>query len=518
DKDTTTINAVTTLKRITAVRIELLTDDTLPHKGPGRQDNGNLHLNELTIKASPASNVGEAKAVEVASATADFDQQGWTIAMAIDHNSQTAWGIYPEISKPHTGIFRFAHPIGEDGGTLLSFVLEQTHGQGHLIGRVRLSISTDPAASLTSSPLPPAIAKIAATPLPQRSEADQIELARSYLLHQIDEQLAALPAPQKLYAATSAFPVDGNFKPPSGPRAVFVLHRGDINQPAKPATPGALRCVPGLSGDFDLPDSRDESARRAALARWVSSPKNCLTWRSIANRVWQYHFGHGIVASANDFGHMGSAPSHPELLDYLAGEMLRGNGSLKRLHRLILTSSVYRQSSQFDPAAARLDGDNQLLWHMNRGRLDAECIHDAVLQFSGLLDTTMGGPSVKQFSEKPGVHVTPVIDYSVFDLDSPAARRLSAYRFLWRTIPDPFMDAMDCPDSSQLAPTRSVSVTALQALAMFNDRFIIRYSEHLAERAARERKTPGEQVARVFELVLNREPTDPEKSAVTEYA
>ncbi len=517
--DTYTITATTPLADITQVRLELLTDPSLPHNGPGRQDNGNLHLNEFTVAASTAATPSSVQPVEIASAKADFDQDNWTIAMSIDHNAQTAWGIYPQISKPHTGVYVLKQPAGFEGGTRLTFTLEQSHGGGHLIGRVRISVTNAPGGGpmLDDRPLPAAVTKILAIPRPQRSEADQIELARAYLRTQIDGKIAALPPAKRVYAATGDFKADGNFKPPHGPRAVFVLRRGDINMPGDTATVGALRCVPGMSGTIDLPKEADESQRRAALARWISDPRNCLTWRSIANRVWQYHFGRGIVSTADDFGHMGATPSHPQLLDALASELLRHGGSLKHLHRLILTSNTYRQSSQLDPAAVRVDADDLLLWRMNRTRLDAESLHDAILKMSGRLDTTMGGPSARQFTQKPGVHATPVLDYNAFDLESRDARRLSVYRFLWRTMPDPFMDAMDCPDASQLAPTRSISVTALQALAMFNDRFVIRYGQHLAERVTRERKTPAEQVTRLFELCLNRQPTESEKNGVVEY-
>ena len=287
-------------------------------------------------------------------------------------------------------------------------------------------------------------------------------------------------------SANDFAPMD-KFTPARTPRPVFVLKRGDVTAPGEPAAPGALSFVPGLPGKFTLQDPNDESARRAALARWLADPRNCLTWRSIVNRAWQYRFGRGLVSTPNDFGHMGAMPSHPELLDWLATWFLDHGGSLKQLDRLLVTSSTYRQSTRFEPAYAELDADNRYMWRANRTRLDAECVRDAILQVSGLLDTTMGGPSARQFIQKPGVQVTPVLDYANFDADSPAMRRLSVYRFLWRTVPDPFMDALDYPDGSQLSSGRTVSVTALQALAMLNDRFVIRYSQHLADRLSKDR-------------------------------
>ncbi len=264
--------------------------------------------------------------------------------------------------------------------------------------------------------------------------------------------------------------------------------------------PGALSCVTALAPRFKLEHPEDEGARRAALAHWLTDPRNPLTWRSIVNRVWQYHFGRGLVDTPNDFGRMGSLPTHPALLDWLAVDFRDHGQSLKRLHRLIVTSATYRQSSRIAdiPAAQTAkaiaaDVDNRFLWRMNRQRLDAECVRDTVLEVSGRLDLRMGGPSDRQFTLRPGVHVTPVVDYSKFNLDSEAGRRRSVYRFLFRTLPDPFMEAFDCPSGDELTPLRTSSITVQQALAMWNDAFIARHCEFLATRlqtlGARQRAT-----------------------------
>jgi hypothetical protein len=276
--------------------------------------------------------------------------------------------------------------------------------------------------------------------------------------------------------------------------------------------------VPGLDSKFSLADPNDEGGRRAALARWITDPANVLTWRSIVNRIWHHHFGRGLADSPNDLGRMGSPPSHPELLDWLAVEFRDGGGSIKTLHRLILTSATYRQSCRDDPRMARIDADNQYLWRMNRTRLDAESVRDALLMVSGKLDRTMGGPSAKQFVQSPGIHVTPMVDYLRFDVDSPESYRRSIYRFLFRTIPDPFMDSMDCPDSSQLSPKRNASVTALQALAMLNDRFIVRQCEHFAARLAAGGEDIPSQVEAAYRLALGRPPDRDEAEAVAAFA
>lgn len=516
DVDTYTVVAHTDLKGITAARLEVLTDDALPHHGPGRQDNGNLHLSEFRVESAPKANAAAKKPVHVRTASADFDQAGWDVSRAIDGKLETAWGIYPEVGKPHEAVFEFMQPIAPDGGAALTFTLEQRHGGGHLIGRLRLSITTTPA-PVRANRLPAAVAQALAVPAERRSPAQQAELARHVLLEKVERQLAALPPRQMVYAGTSDFEPAGSFKPAKGSRAVHLLRRGDINHPQAEATPGALACVPDLSPRFTLASPADEGARRAALAKWITDRRNVLTWRSIVNRVWHYHFGRGLVATPNDFGKMGAAPTHPELLDWLAVTFRDGGGSLKQLHKLLVTSAVYRQSSKHNAEYAKRDGDNQYLWRMNRSRLDAESLRDAVLQVSGKLDLTMGGPSVKHFIQTKGIHVTPNVDYLSFDPDGPGAYRRSIYRFLFRTLPDPFMDALDCPDASQFAPTRASSVTALQALALLNDRFMVRQCEHFAARAAK----AGDAEARVratYRLALGRPPTTQEAAALTAYA
>ncbi|HZU39127.1 MAG TPA: DUF1553 domain-containing protein, partial [Gemmataceae bacterium] len=326
------------------------------------------------------------------------------------------------------------------------------------------------------------------------------------------------PPLQLVYCGTNHFSADGSFRPAPKPRPIHVLQRGDIRHPGPLVQPGALTCVPGLEAHFRLPQPDDEGNRRVALARWLVDSRNGLTWRSIANRVWQYHFGRGLVDTPNDFGRMGWPPTHPELLDWLAVTLQQNGGSLKALHRLIVTSAVYRQASAYRPAYAAVDADNRFLWRMNRQRLDAEAIHDAVLQFAGRLDRRMGGPSDRPFIMKPGIHVTPNVNYRDFDPDAPANHRRSVYRFLFRTLPDPFMDAFDCPDGSQVAPVRTASVTALQALALLHDRFLVRQCEHIAEHITQQTSHPAKQIAVLYRLLLNRRPTTRETQLVGDYA
>ncbi len=516
EKDTYVFESVSDLPVVTAVRLEVLADDGLPHRGPGRQDNGNLHLSEFKVEAAPAADPGKRRPVAIARAVADFNQAGWEIDRAIDGKGQTAWGIYPAVGQSHSAVFVFREPVRFTGGTRLFFTLEQQHGGGHLIGRPRLA-ATDTVAPATAAPLPPTLARILAKPPEKRSDTDRAEVALHVLREKVEADLAALPPPKLVYAAAHDFTPQGSFRPTRGCRPVHVLRRGDVRHPLDAAVPGALSCVPGLEARLRLASPDDEGERRAAFAKWVSDARNPLTWRSIANRVWHYHFGRGIVATPSDFGRMGAQPTHPELLDWLAATLLEDGGTLKKLHRRIVTSAAYRQSSRHHADYAKIDGDNQYLWRMNRTRLDAESVRDAVLAASGKLDAALGGPSVKHFRQSPGIHRTPKVDYLAFDPDGPGGHRRSVYRFIFRTLPDPFMDALDCPDASQFTAARASSVTVLQALAMLNDRFMVRMSEHFAKRV--ELAGPLDaQVGQACRLALGREPTDRERAALAGYA
>jgi mono/diheme cytochrome c family protein len=521
EKDTYTITISTDAPNITGLRLEVLADDALPMKGPGRQDNGNLHLNEIAVLARPrTAAAGDAdKTVKLINPRADFNQDGWTVALALDGNPATAWGIYPQVGHSHVAVFEFAEPVEIPAGSTLTVRLDQIHGGGHLIGRARLSITSLPAPlPIEADILPREIAEIVRLDPAARSDRQRALLAAHVLAGQVESELAALPARQKVYVATNDFQADGSFRPAVTPRPVHLLRRGEIGKPGAEVRPGALACISGLDPTLGLSDSRQEGERRAALARWVTDRRNVLAWRSIVNRIWQYHFGRGIVDTPNDFGRMGALPTHPELLDWLTVTFQEQGGSLKSLHRLLVTSATYRQSSASDPRAAEIDGDNRLLWRMNRMRLDAEEIRDAVLVVSGKLDLTMGGPSVKQFIQSPGIHVTPVVDYLGFDVDHPDNYRRSVYRFIFRTLPDPFMETLDCADASQLTPVRSTSVTALQALAMLNDRFIVRQSEHIAARLERLTGDQADRVKLAHEWILGRPASEREIRLVSDYA
>ncbi|KAB2671260.1 MAG: DUF1549 domain-containing protein [Verrucomicrobia bacterium] len=517
DRETTTISAKPPLEAITAVRLEVMADDALPQHGPGRNENGNFHLSEFQLLLfEPGAE--RARVVELANPSADFEQDGWGIARALDGDEKTAWGIHPREGESHEAVFELKQTLRPAPGSTLVFVLRQLHGGGHVIGRARVSV-TD--AGLPVRVLPAAIREAIAVSAERRTDAQWTTLSRHVVGARIGRGLAALPSPSMVYAAASDFEPDGGLKPAAAPRTVNVLRRGEITKPGAVAEPGTLSCVAALRPRFEVGPAQEEGARRAALASWLADRDNPLVWRSIVNRVWRLHFGHGLVDTPNDFGKMGDAPSHPELLDWLAAWFRDdAKGSLKQLHRLIVTSATYRQRcASADPrAAATMDPDNRLLSRMNRTRLDAEQVRDTILQASGRLDLRMGGPGDRQFDLQPGIHVTPRVDYTKFDIDADAGRRRGIYRFLFRTLPDPFMDALDCPAGDQLTPIRTTSVTVQQALALWNDVFVTRHAEHLARRIEAEANGIEARVARAFELVLQRRPSPAESGEFVAYA
>ena len=328
--------------------------------------------------------------------------------------------------------------------------------------------------------------------------------------------LEKLPQGAMVYAAATHFNPQGNFHPTKGqPRAVHLLLRGDVQTPAEKIGPGVLPLR--QDDDWQIDSSLSEAERRAELARWLTQSDHPLVWRSIVNRVWQYHFGEGIVATPNDFGHMGIPPTHPELLDWLACEFRDGEQSFKALHRLIVTSSVYRQSSEHNAANAAIDGSNQYLWRMNRRRLEAEEIRDSILAVSGALDTTMGGPGFYLFELEHPQH-SPHYEYRKFDPTDPKSHRRSIYRFIVRSQPNPWMTTLDCADSSQSTPKRIETLTSLQALSLLNNQFNLAMSERFAQRLQQSSDSLEEQVNLAIRLTTQRESTQVEREELVKFA
>ncbi len=351
--------------------------------------------------------------------------------------------------------------------------------------------------------------------IPEAASRRQAHLTQE--LQRVRDSKAQLPNDPVVFAAATDFEPQGNFHPTKGkPRAIHVLARGSEASPQDEAPPGALTCVTELTARFDVSSADNEGPRRVALAEWIADSRNPLTWRSIVNRVWLYHFGRGLVDTPNDFGRMGTQPTHPELLDWLAVEFRDNGQSLKALHRLIVTSAVYRQSSAHDEACAAIDAGNQYLWRMNRRRLEAEAVYDAALVVAGKLDTAMYGPGFQAFAFRDD-H-SPEYKYQEHDPDDPKSHRRSIYRFIVRSVPDPFMETLDCADPSLIVEKRNETLTPLQVLAQLNNKFMVRMAEHFAQRVSHRSPVLSEQVRYAFHLAIGREPDATELTELTAYA
>ena len=335
----------------------------------------------------------------------------------------------------------------------------------------------------------------------------------------VSASLKALPPQRKVYIGAvhrggGAF--TGTGANGGKPRTIRVLARGNIQSQGKEVGPGTLKCVSGVSAKLELPPEHVEGDRRAALAEWLASRDNPLTWRSIVNRVWQYHFGRGLVETPNDFGRMGAMPTHPELLEWLATEFRDGDRTLKTLHRWMVTSATYRQESVSEEAFAKVDADNRYLWRMNRRKLEAEAVRDTVLAVAGALDLTMEGPSFRDFVVEKPEH-SPHYEYHLHDAEDRKTHRRSVYRFIVRSQQQPFMTTLDCADPSMQVGRRNESVSPLQALALLNNSLMLVMSQKFGARIEGLEGELSEKVARAHYEALGRPPTAGEREALVAY-
>lgn len=309
---------------------------------------------------------------------------------------------------------------------------------------------------------------------------------------ELAKRLAELSKPAMVYA--------GKFVQP---KITHRLYRGDPMQAREPVAPDTL----SVMGSLGLPLEAPEQERRLALARWIVGPGSWLSARVMANRVWHYHFGRGIVSTPSDLGAAGSPPTHPELLDWLASELIDGGWKLKPLHRQILLSNTYRQSNRPHERGQEIDADARLLWRFPPRRLEAEAIRDSVLAVSGKLNHQAGGPGYSAFEPNQN-YVRVYTPREQFDV--PQWRRM-VYMTKVRMERDAVFGAFDSPDAAQVCPQRTQSTTPLQALNLLNSKFITDQAEHFAERLRTDAgPVPADQVRLAFLLTTGREPQDEE--------
>ena len=289
----------------------------------------------------------------------------------------------------------------------------------------------------------------------------------------------------------------------SQPGPTHRLYRGEPDAKREQVTPNAIEVFTSLNLSSNAPE-RD---RRLALANWISSNDNPLTARVIVNRLWQFHFGTGIVDTPSDFGLNGAPPSHPELLDWLAGELMEHDWSLKHIHRLILNSDTWRQSNRPNADAMRVDATSRLLWRFPPRRLEAEAIRDSVLAVTGVLDLqNSGGPGFSPFE----VEMENVRHYHAKKTFGPADWRRMIYMTKVRQEREQVFGAFDCPDASMVVPKRSRSTTPLQALNLLNSQFVMQQADLFARRLEKESETLPQQITRAWQLCFQRPPTDEE--------
>ncbi len=329
---------------------------------------------------------------------------------------------------------------------------------------------------------------------------------------QLQDQLAKFESNKPAPLPTAAGLQNGTKVPKT-----FLLKRGELSNPGDEIQPGLPIILSPGHAELPIPvqpPAPETTGRRSALAGWVASPDNPLTARVLVNRLWQHHFGRGIVATPSDFGLRGQRPTHPELLDWLATEFVARGWSIKSMHKLMLTSATFRQATVATPQALSQDPANDLFGRMNRLRLEGEIIRDSLLAVSGRLNSKMGGPGV--FPPIPGETKLGAKDWKV-SADMADHTRRSVYIFAQRNLRFPFLDAFDLPDSNQSCPQRERSIAAPQALALLNASDVVRAAEALATQLTGEATSIKERIAHAYRQVLGRRPTDTEMALSREF-
>lgn len=514
EKDTYIVTVWTKLTGISGFKLEALTDPSLPGEGPGRGDEErpNFIVNRFSVTMAKSSDESP-RPVRLHSARADFSQKSWDVAGAIDDDPKTGWAINPQFHKPHEASFLTDEPLvnessgeqGSDAVCVLTFRIEQNYGGGRTIGRLRLSALTG---NRDTETVPAEILAVVKKPAAERSKADRKRLD-DYRLSQhpalkrltaqrdrLQQELKDIESPQTLV-----------MKELSQPRMTNVFLRGnflDRGQDVSPGTPDFLHALP------------PGPANRLTLARWLASRDNPLVARVAVNRWWAEFFGQGLVTTPEDFGIKGETPTHPELLDLLAVEFMDGGWSMKRLHRLIVTSAVYRQSSRVTPELLARDDRNKLLARGPRFRLEAEMIRDNALAIAGLLSLKQGGPPVKPYQPEGLWRVTGLVDNTYKVSEGEDQYRRGLYVVWRRSAPYPSFMNFDAQIRAACVVKRSRSNTPLQALTLLNDPVYVEAEMALARRMTNEVTSSDvdERIGHGFRLTLARSPSDRELSAL----
>ena len=497
-KDTFVLTIPTSLRGITAFKLEALPAASLANQGPGRADNGNYVLSEIKMQAG-------GKAVELVPLSADFEQgEDHRARTSFDNKPETGWAVMPQFGKPHTLLFAAKSPISKTDETLLSVRLEcQSSHVSHVLGHFRISATTDDPALL--QPTPDAIFAILSVPAEQRNDAQKKELSEYYLSTHTGLAAATQARDEaKKHREQAGKEVTSTMimRDRSQPRDTFVLVKGAYDKIADKVGHGVPAVLPPLPADAPV--------NRLALAKWIVSPEHPLTARVAVNHAWQTFFGIGLVKTAEDFGVQGEKPSHPELLDWLAREFIDSGWNVKHIHRLIVTSAAYRQSAHVPAGLSERDPENRLLARGPRSRLPSWMLRDQALAVSGLLVEKLGGPPVKTYQPE-GVWEDATFGQIRFTQDhGESLYRRSVYIF-WRRIIAPTI-FFDVANRQNCAVKVGRTNTPMHALVTLNDVTYVEAARALAERMLKHGgTTDDERLAFGFRLCTARFPTDAEK-------
>ena len=451
-------------------------------------------------------------------AVADHSQDNYPVTDAIDGNKEkTGWAINVQGGKLNVdreAIFFPAAAITAEQGSAIQIQLHQNHGSKYTLGHFRLSVSNALPESLT---IPAPIRKILEKPKAQRTQARANQLLAAYRdtdseRKPLAEKVANLKRDRESLA--KAIPTTMILRERAKPRETHIHVRGDFLRKGAKVTPSVPDVLPPLESENELPN-------RLEFAEWLLDPAHPLTARVTVNRFWQRYFGLGFVETENDFGTQGAPPSHPELLDWLASEFMgtprsgesRKNPeawSMKALHRLIVTSATYRQSSHVREDLAERDPRNRLLARQTRMRMEAEIVRDVSLAASGLLSTKMHGPGVHP-PQPAGIYVLTQQKKPWPDEKGLDRYRRALYTYFWRSSPYPMLVTFDASDATTTCTRRPRSNTPLQALTLANDQAFVEMAQALAMRILQEAPAYEEgRLRHAFHIAFTREPNEKE--------
>jgi hypothetical protein len=504
--DTFDLTFRTPLKGITAIRLEAIPDDSLPNHGPGmvyyEGPIGDFCLSEISLTA-------DGQPQKFTAAAHSFAAKGFPAEHAIDGDPQSSWMINGGQGKPHYAIFSLAEPTGDVKELKIHMLFERYYAAA--LGRFRISVARDPRTAKADVSLPSVVEDVLAKPIEKWSAADR-QTVTAYFLNTVPQLAEANREIDKLRETLPKFATTLVMaeRPAGHDRVTQRHHRGEFLQGKEAVTPGVPDFLPQLP-----PGTKRD---RLALARWLVSPENPLTPRVIVNRYWAAFFGRGIVGTLGDFGTQGDLPTHPELLDWLAVEFVKNGWSQKKLHRLIVTSATYRQSSQMTPESLARDPTNELLSRGPRSRFEAEQIRDATLSAAGLLSEKIGGASVFP-PQPPSVTTEGAYGALAWNPSTGEDRyRRSLYTFAKRTAPFAMANTFDAPSGEACVARREVSDTPLQALTLLNDAMFSEAAQALGKTYADKAGTDESRAAAIFRRCLTRPPDSDELALLADFA